>query len=162
MHLHETSLHDFTKTYKTLHNIRLYFFAPLNIFFYFLDSGAGGFAQEMMTFFTDDMCQIDATVADQVFHSNPPILQASENCEIAFQGRRDLVLFTTKRILFVDKQGWSGKKMAYTSFPYSSIKIFNAATAGTFDKDGEFGFYTEIWYDPPKCNGCEDGCGKSD
>ena len=103
----------------------------------------------MMTFFTDDMCQIDATVADQVFHSNPPILQASENCEIAFQGRRDLVLFTTKRILFVDKQGWSGKKMAYTSFPYSSIKIFNAATAGTFDKDGEFGFYTEIWYDPP-------------
>ena len=78
---------------------------------------------------------------------------------IAFKGRRDLVLFTTKRILFVDKQGWSGKKMAYTTFPYSSIKIFNVATAGTMDRDCEFGFYTEVWFDPPKCNGCENGCG---
>ena len=79
---------------------------------------------------------------------------------LAFKGRRDLVLFTTKRILFVDKQGWSGKKMAYTTFPYSSIKIFNVATAGTMDRDCEFGFYTEVWFDPPKCNGCENGCGK--
>ena len=94
------------------------------------------------------MRQIDATAADQEFHSNPPILQASEACEIAFQGRRDLVLFTTKRILFVDKKGWSGKKMAYTTFPYSSIKIFKVATAGSMDADCEFGFYTEVWFDP--------------
>ena len=91
---------------------------------------------------------MDATLADQQFHSNPPILQANETCEIAFKGRRDLVLFTTKRILFVDKQGWSGKKMAYTTFPYSSIKIFNVATAGNMDRDCEFGFYTEVWFDP--------------
>ena len=96
------------------------------------------------------MRQIDARVADQEFHSSPPILQASEACEIAFQGRRDLVLFTTKRILFVDKKGWSGKKMAFTTFPYSSIKIFNVATAGFMDKDCEFGFYTEVCYDPPQ------------
>ena len=50
--------------------------------------------------------------------------------------------------------------MAYTTFPYSSIKIFNVATAGTMDRDCEFGFYTEVWFDPPKCNGCENGCGK--
>ena len=102
---------------------------------------------------------MDATIADQQFHSNPPILQANETCEIAFKGRRDLVLFTTKRILFVDKQGWSGKKMAYITFPYSSIKIFNVATAGSMDRDCEFGFFTEVWFDPPKCNGCENGCG---
>ena len=112
-----------------------------------------------MSFFSDDMSQIDATLADQQFHSNPPILQANETCEIAFKGRRDLVLFTTKRILFVDKQGWSGKKMAYITFPYSSIKIFNVATAGSMDRDCEFGFFTEVWFDPPKCNGCENGCG---
>ena len=23
----------------------------------------------------------------------------------------------------------------------------------------ELGFFTEIWYDPPKCQGCKDGCG---
>ena len=49
--------------------------------------------------------------------------------------------------------------MAYTTFPYSSIKIFNVATAGSMDRDCEFGFYTEVWFDPPKCNGCENGCG---
>ena len=101
-----------------------------------------------MTFLNGDMHQLDAALTDQQFHSNPPILQASETCEIAFQGRRDLVLFTTKRILFVDKKGWSGKKMAYTTFPYSSIKIFKVATAGSMDADCEFGFYTEVWFDP--------------
>ena len=60
-----------------------------------------------MSFLNGDMHQLDAALTDQQFHSNPPILQASETCEIAFQGRRDLVLFTTKRILFVDKKGWS-------------------------------------------------------
>jgi len=127
-----------------------------------LASQSGGSANSLMSFFGDDMSQIDATLADQQFHSNPPILQANETCEIAFKGRRDLVLFTTKRILFVDKQGWSGKKMAYITFPYSSIKIFNAATAGSMDKDCEFGFYTEVWFDPPKCNGCENGCGNEE
>ena len=100
-----------------------------------------------MTFLNGDMHQLDAALTDQQFHSNPPILQASETCEIAFQGRRDLVLFTTKRILFVDKKGWSGKKMAYTTFPYSSIKIFKVATAGLVDADCEFGFYTEVWFE---------------
>ena len=32
--------------------------------------------------FSDDMCQIDAGMADQQFHTNPPILQANETCEI--------------------------------------------------------------------------------
>ena len=111
------------------------------------------------TWLSDDMCQLDAAQVDQQFHSSPPLLQANEVCEVAFQGRRDLVLFTTKRIVFVDKQGWSGKKMAFTSFPYSSVKVFQVTTAGSLDKDFELGFFTEIWFDPPKCNGCENGCG---
>ena len=100
---------------------------------------------------SDDMCQLDAAQVDQQFHTSPPLLQANEVCEVAFQGRRDLVLFTTKRIVFVDKQGWSGKKMAFTSFPYSSVKVFQVTTAGgSFDKDFELGFFTEIWFDPPQ------------
>ena len=31
-------------------------------------------------------------------------------------------------------------------------------SAGTFDKDCELGFYTEIWFEPPKCSGCDDHC----
>merc|ERR550539_1881571 len=106
------------------------------------------------------MTQMDANLANQQFHTSPPLLQSNEVCEMAFKGRRDLVLFTTKRILFIDKQGWSGKKMSFTSFPYSSIKVFQVTTAGSlFDKDFELGFYTEIWFDPPKCGGCDGGCG---
>lgn len=122
-------------------------------------SSGGANMGSLMSWLGDDMSQIDASQADRQFHTSPPILQANEVCEIAFQGRRDLVLFTTKRILKVDKQGWKGKKMSFLSFPYSSIKMFQVTTAGNFDKDCELGFYTEIWYDPPKCSGCEDGCG---
>ena len=127
-----------------------------------LINDAGSNASSMMSWMGDDMSQIDAAQADRQFHTSPPLLQANEVCEIAFKGRRDLVLFTTKRILFVDKQGWSGKKMAFTTFPYSSIKVFQVTTAGSMDKDCEFGFYTEVWFDPPKCNGCEDGCGNEE
>ena len=56
--------------------------------------------------------------------------KGDEICEMAFKGRRDLVLFTNKRILFVDKKGWSGNKMAFTSFPYTSVKVFQVTTAG--------------------------------
>ena len=75
----------------------------------------------------NDMSQIDARQVDQQFHTSPVLLQTNEVCELAFQGRRDLVLFTTKRILFVDKQGWSGKKVSFTSFPYSSVKVFQVS-----------------------------------
>ena len=81
----------------------------------------------MASWFGDDMKQIDAVQANHQFHTSPPVLQSNEVCEMAFQGRRDLVLFTTKRILFIDKQGWSGKKMAFTSFPYKSIKVFQVS-----------------------------------
>ena len=121
-------------------------------------AGSENASSSFRTWMSDDMCQLDAAQVDQQFHSSPPLLQANEVCEVAFQGRRDLVLFTTKRIVFVDKQGWSGKKMAFTSFPYSSVKVFQVTTAGSFDKDFELGFFTEIWFNPPKCSGCEDHC----
>ena len=69
-----------------------------------------------------DMCQIDASLADQQFHTNPPLLQLNEVCEVAFQCRKDLVLLTSKRILFINKEDKIGAKFSFTSFPYSSIK----------------------------------------
>ena len=71
-----------------------------------------------------DMCQIDASLADQQFHTNPPLLQLNEVCEVAFQCRKDLVLLTSKRILFINKEDKIGAKFSFTSFPYSSVKAF--------------------------------------
>ena len=54
---------------------------------------------------------------------------------------RDVFVFTGRRLLLVDKQGLTGKKLEYLSIPYKSITKFSIETAGTFDLDAEL----KIW-----------------
>ncbi len=58
-----------------------------------------------------------------------------------FKVIRDLFIFTDKRLVLVDKQGISGKKVEYHSIPYRSISHFSLETAGTFDLDSELKIY---------------------
>ena len=69
------------------------------------------------------------------------ILTTTENVELAFSLIRDLIVFTDKRLILVDKQGMTGKKTSYKSFPYRSISRFSVETAGHFDLDAEL----KIW-----------------
>lgn len=69
------------------------------------------------------------------------ILAGSENFEKAYQLIRDLFIFTNKRLILVDKQGLTGKKVEIHSYPYKSITHFSIETAGTFDMDAEL----KIW-----------------
>lgn len=50
---------------------------------------------------------------------------------------RDLLVFTNKRILIVDKQGFSGKKIEFITIPYKHIRAYSVENAGTFDIDAE-------------------------
>ena len=50
---------------------------------------------------------------------------------------RDFFVFTDKRIIAVDIQGLSGKKIGYTSLPYSKVSTFGVRTAGLLDLDCE-------------------------
>ncbi|WP_280424548.1 PH domain-containing protein [Nocardia carnea] len=50
---------------------------------------------------------------------------------------RDAMLFTNRRLILVDKQGLSGRKVSYHSIPYRAITHFAVETAGTFDLDAE-------------------------
>lgn len=70
-----------------------------------------------------------------------PILVADETVEAAFKLFRDMMVFTEKRLILVDKQGMTGKKTEYHSIPYKSISHFSIETAGTFDMDAEL----KIW-----------------
>ena len=97
----------------------------------------------------DNARPLDREVVERTFRSNPCILQSDEYVEMAFKGRRDLVIFTTKRIIDVDVKGWSGKKVKYTSIPYSSVLAFEVNTAGKHDRDSEVIVYTEIMYNAP-------------
>ncbi len=64
-----------------------------------------------------------------------------ENIESSFRGMRDMVIFTNKRLIIVNVQGFSGKKRDFSSLPYSKIQAFSVESAGTFDRDAELELY---------------------
>jgi hypothetical protein len=64
-----------------------------------------------------------------------------EQVERAYQIIRDMLLFTNKRLVIVNRQGITGSKTEYASIPYRSIIRFSVETAGHFDLDAEL----KIW-----------------
>lgn len=64
-----------------------------------------------------------------------------EQVHAAYGVARDVFIFTNMRLVLIDKQGLSGKKVSYESIPYKSIERFSVETAGTFDLDAEL----KIW-----------------
>ena len=54
---------------------------------------------------------------------------------------RDMIFFTDKRLILIDKQGLSGKKVEYHSILYKSISHFSVESGGTFDLDAELKIY---------------------
>jgi hypothetical protein len=69
------------------------------------------------------------------------VLAKNEHVEKAYKLIRDLFIFTNKRLILVDKQGLTGKKVDIHSIPYKSITHFSIETAGNFDMDAEL----KIW-----------------
>ena len=69
------------------------------------------------------------------------LLGQGEQVHAAYQLVRDAFLFTDRRLILVDKQGVTGRKVEYHSVPYRSITHFSVETAGTFDLDAEL----KIW-----------------
>ena len=66
------------------------------------------------------------------------LLISGEEIELGFKLIRDLFIFTTKRLILIDKQGLTGSKIEYKSITYKSISRFSIETAGTFDLDANF------------------------
>ena len=69
------------------------------------------------------------------------LLIDGETIQSSFRGMRDMVIFTNKRLIVVNVQGFSGKKRDYSSLPYSKIQAFSVESAGTFDRDAELELY---------------------
>jgi hypothetical protein len=65
------------------------------------------------------------------------VLLDGEQIERAFKLFRDAVAFTSRRLVLVNKQGVTGRKVEFVSIPYKSITHFSVETAGTFDGDSE-------------------------
>lgn len=69
------------------------------------------------------------------------LLAENENVDKAYKLIRDMIIFTNRRLIFIDVQGATGKKVEYHSIPYSKINHFSVETAGHFDLDAEL----KIW-----------------
>ena len=79
--------------------------------------------------------------SEKIHEELEEILISGETVDAAFKLIRDLIVFTSKRLILVDKQGVTGKKVEYHSIPYKSISHFSVETAGRFDLDAEL----KIW-----------------
>ncbi|HBS53726.1 MAG TPA: helicase [Flavobacterium sp.] len=69
------------------------------------------------------------------------LLIEGESIELGFKLIRDTFIFTSKRLILVEKQGITGSKIEYKSIIYKSISRFSIETAGTFDLEAEL----KIW-----------------
>jgi hypothetical protein len=85
----------------------------------------------------------NATAADveDVERMLETILADGERVERAFRLVRDLLIFTDRRFIVVDRQGMTGKKTSYDSIPYRAITHFSVETAGHFDIEAEL----KVW-----------------
>ena len=69
------------------------------------------------------------------------ILIEGETLQKAFKVVRDMLVFTNKRLIFVDKQGLTSSKVEYLSIPYKSVTRFSKESGGMLDLDAEL----KIW-----------------
>lgn len=71
-----------------------------------------------------------------------PMFVPEEFIISCYQGIRDGVVFTNKRIITINVQGVTGKKKDFTSLPYSKIQAYSVETAGVLDTDCEL----DLWF----------------
>ncbi|HEY0092464.1 MAG TPA: PH domain-containing protein [Flavobacterium sp.] len=82
-----------------------------------------------------------AVSQEELIRDYGKLLIDGEDIELGFKLIRDVFIFTTKRLILVDKQGLTGSKVEYRSISYKSISRFSIETAGTFELDAEL----KIW-----------------
>lgn len=88
------------------------------------------------------------TSSESVERDLEKIMLDDEKVEHAYKLIRDLIVFTNRRLILVDKQGVTGKKTEYHSIPYKSITQYSIETAGHFDLDAELKIWVSSMEDP--------------
>ena len=73
----------------------------------------------------------------KLFGEYKQLLIDGEIIEVGFTVNRDTFLFTNRRLILVNIQGLSGRKIEYLSIPYKKITKFSVETGASFDLDAE-------------------------
>lgn len=94
-----------------------------------------------MGFFDGLIGNASEVKVEKIIEEYERLLAPSERIEKAYKLVRDVFIFTNKRLVLIDKQGVTAKKVEYHSIPYRSITHFSIETAGHFDLEAEL----KIW-----------------
>ena len=95
----------------------------------------------MIDFQKSALFKLDPIGLNQVLDAIQAFLIDGEVLIAAFKTVRDQLVFTNKRIIAANVQGFTGKKTDYTSIPYSKIQTFSVETSGVLDRDCELEIY---------------------
>lgn len=95
----------------------------------------------MIDFKNGSLFKLSPVDADKVEGRVGPLLVDGERIVAAFKAIRDSVVFTNKRVIAINVQGIMGKKVDFTSLPYSKVQAYSIETAGTFDFDSELDLF---------------------
>jgi len=95
----------------------------------------------MIDFQKSAVFKLDPIPVHQMLEPIHKFLIEEEIVLSVFRTVRDQLVFTNKRIIAANVQGITGKKVDYTSIPYSKIQTFSVETSGTLDLDCELEIY---------------------
>lgn len=70
-------------------------------------------------------------------HTIGPMLLPQEKILQQYQGIRDGVIFTDRRMIAINTQGVTGKKKMFSVLPYNRIQAYALESAGVLDFDSE-------------------------
>lgn len=95
----------------------------------------------MIDFQKSAIFKLEPVPIEQMLDPINKFLVDEESILSVFKTTRDQLVFTNKRIIAANVQGFTGKKIDYTSIPYSKIQTFSIETAGVMDRDCELELY---------------------
>lgn len=113
-----------------------------------LNASPPGAVESLLNWIGDDGRQLNPAEVQQQLRGGCNMIQADENVVMAFKSGRDMCVFTTKRVMYIDVQGWTGSKVAYLSIPFKNVRAFSVESAGTWDRDAEMSLYIKCPWSP--------------
>ncbi|MGR5328546.1 PH domain-containing protein [Photobacterium damselae] len=94
-----------------------------------------------------NLVQIDVS---KVLAESPILFSENEKVILCYKQIRDALIITDKRIIKIDKQGVTGKKVEIMSIPYKAIHKFSVETTGHMDLDSELKLWVAADSNPVK------------
>jgi hypothetical protein len=102
-------------------------------------SGVGSFANWL----SGSASQVDEITLAKKLRKEPKILLPDETVDLAFKSGRDFAIYTTRRVLFMKMQGWTGNRVQYLSVPYAWVPCFAITSPGGPLALGTMRLYTD-------------------